>query len=69
MTCALGGIKDLDVDDLVKCFDHGVTPEFLHSLRKSGLKDLDLDDLVKCFDHGVTPEFLRGHARCRGQGL
>ncbi len=40
------GVKDFDVDDLVKCFDHNVAVELVIALREIGLKDLDADDLV-----------------------
>ena len=39
---------------------HGVTPEFIKTMRDLGYKDLSIDRLVKLRIHGVTPEFIRG---------
>ncbi len=53
------GLRDLDVDDLVKCFDRGVTVELILALRELGIKDLDVDELAHASDHGLTPDFIR----------
>jgi hypothetical protein len=53
------GVRDLDVDDLVKCFDRGVTVDLVLALRELGIEDLDVDDLSHASDHGVTPDFIR----------
>jgi hypothetical protein len=42
----------------VECSDHGVTPEFIRSIRELGLKDLDVDALVSLADYGISAEEL-----------
>jgi hypothetical protein len=38
---------------------HGVTPEFVRSLRELGYTSLSADDVVAMRIHGVTTEFAR----------
>lgn len=51
------GIKDLTVDQMVAFKIHGVTGDFIQSIRAEGFKP-DSDQLVALRIHGVTPEFI-----------
>lgn len=37
---------------------HGVTPEYVQSLRELGYTDVSLDELVEARIHGVTAEYI-----------
>lgn len=48
----------ISVDKLIECKEHGVTPEFITSLKKMGYKDVTPDDAIRLVDHGVSLEFI-----------
>jgi beta-lactamase regulating signal transducer with metallopeptidase domain len=50
----------ISVDKLIECKEHGVTPEFIRSLKKMGYTDITPDDAVRLVDHGVSLEFITG---------
>ena len=45
-------------DDLQDLRDHGVTPDFIASLRRFGFNDLTTRQLLEARDHGVTQSFV-----------
>ncbi|MGJ5813380.1 M56 family metallopeptidase [Paludibaculum fermentans] len=52
------GLKDLTVDQMVAFKIHGVTGDFIQSIRSAGYQP-DPDQLVSLRIHGITPEFIR----------
>ncbi|QOY91406.1 M56 family metallopeptidase [Paludibaculum fermentans] len=52
------GVKDLTIDQMVAFKIHGVTGDFIQSIRAAGYQP-DPDQLVALRIHGVTPEFIR----------
>jgi bla regulator protein blaR1 len=48
----------ISVDKLIECKEHGVTPEFIRSLKKMGYTDITPDDAIRLADHGVSLEFI-----------
>jgi beta-lactamase regulating signal transducer with metallopeptidase domain len=48
----------ISVDKLIECKEHGVTPEFIASLKKMGYTNITPDDAIRLVDHGVTLEFI-----------
>jgi beta-lactamase regulating signal transducer with metallopeptidase domain len=48
----------ISVDKLIECKEHGVTPEFITSLKKMGYTDVTPDDAIRLVDHGVSLEFI-----------
>jgi beta-lactamase regulating signal transducer with metallopeptidase domain len=46
-------------DELIAFRIHGVTPEFIASIRAEGFERPSADDLLALRIHGVTPEYIR----------
>ena len=52
--------RNISVDKLIACRDHGVTPEFISSLKKMGYKSITIDKAIELMDHGVYAGFITG---------
>jgi beta-lactamase regulating signal transducer with metallopeptidase domain len=53
------GFQNLTLDKLIGMKEHGVTADFILSLRKLGYTDLTPDQAIQLVDHGVNIEFVR----------
>lgn len=50
--------RNLSVDQLIACRDHGVTPGFIISLNKMDYKHITVDKAIELVDHGVNTDFI-----------
>ena len=49
----------LDLTDLIRAGQHGVSLEYVRGMKTAGYKFDDLDALTKMRDHGVTPKYVQ----------
>jgi hypothetical protein len=49
------GISDFSVDDAVSARIHGVTPEFVRSVRKHGFNNLGLEQIIELKRLDIVP--------------
>lgn len=60
---AKGQRSELTVDQIVEMKTHGVTPEFIESIRRAGFDNLTADELIRLRIHGVSPEYVESLRR------
>jgi len=52
------GYRNISLDKLIEMKEHGVTADFVLSLRKMGYTNITPDEAIKLRDHGVTAEYI-----------
>ena len=52
--------RNISVDKLIECRDHGVTAEFIAGFRRMGYKHITIDKAIELADHGVSTDFIAG---------
>ena len=60
-------VATLSPDDLIAFRIHGVTPEFVESIRAEGYDHAAPDDLLALRIHGVTPAYIRDMTKVLGR--
>jgi len=61
--------SELSVETIIQMKMHGVTPEFIESMRKAGFNNLTVQELVKLRMHGVTPEYIQETQKASNEKL
>jgi beta-lactamase regulating signal transducer with metallopeptidase domain len=49
----------MTVEAVIKMKMHGVTPEFVESIRRAGFGNLSVEELVKLRMHGISEEYIK----------
>lgn len=52
------GYRNISLDKLIQMKEHGVTAEYILSLRKMGYTNITPDQAIKLRDHGVDAEYI-----------
>ena len=50
--------SELTADQLIQMKTHGVTPEFVESMRKAGLENLTVQQMTSLRIHGISTDFI-----------
>jgi len=53
------GYAGLSLEEYVRMRDHGVTPDFVESMKEVGYTQLTAGELVRLRDHGVSASYVR----------
>jgi len=53
------GHGGLPLDDYVRMRDHGVTPDYVESIRDAGLSKVTPRELVRLRDHGISASYVK----------
>jgi beta-lactamase regulating signal transducer with metallopeptidase domain/predicted metallopeptidase len=59
----------MTVESIIKLKIHGVTPEFIESLRRAGFANLSIEKLVKLRIHGISEEYIRETQKASAEKL
>lgn len=53
------GLRNLDLDDIVKLAEAGATPKYVRDLKRLGLRNFDASDAIKLSNAKITVDYAR----------
>jgi beta-lactamase regulating signal transducer with metallopeptidase domain/predicted metallopeptidase len=59
----------MTVESIIRMKMHGVTPEFVESIRRAGFDNLSIEELVKLRMHGISEEYIKETQRASNERL
>jgi beta-lactamase regulating signal transducer with metallopeptidase domain len=59
----------MTVETIIKMKMHGVTPEFVESMRRAGFGNLSVEELVKLRMHGISGEYIKETQKASNEKL
>jgi beta-lactamase regulating signal transducer with metallopeptidase domain/predicted metallopeptidase len=59
----------MTVKAIIKMKMHGVTPEFVESIRRAGFDNLSVEELVKLRIHGISEEYIKETQKASNEKL
>jgi beta-lactamase regulating signal transducer with metallopeptidase domain len=63
------GSSGMKVETIIKMKMHGVTPEFVESIRRAGFANVSVEELVKLRMHGVSDEYIKETQKASNEKL
>jgi beta-lactamase regulating signal transducer with metallopeptidase domain len=64
-----GASSGMTVETIIKMKMHGVTPEFVESMRRAGFGNLSVEELVKLRMHGISEEYIKETQKASNEKL